>query len=158
MAKKSAIAVAGLLLAVAALVPASASAKHEGQVQHVKGRTSGLACNTAGSFTVNSTGRGTMLGRFTRTASGSGTLNGTTFEGSGTFTVVAANGDMLTGTFTSSSSEGTATVEATITGGTGRFEGVTGEVTETLHETTISEEGETICGTAVGRFSGTITF
>lgn len=158
MARKSAISAAGLLLVIAALAPASALAKHPGQVQHLKGRAKGISCNTAGNFTNESTGVGTMLGRFTRTASGSGVLNGTTFEGSGSFTVTAANGDMLSGTFTVVSIGDTATIEASITGGTGRFEGVTGAVTEVLHETVISEEGETICASDRGTFSGHLAF
>jgi hypothetical protein len=79
---------------------------------------------------VDATGTATVLGRFTLEAPH--TVNQATLTATGTYLIVAANGDTITADLA-----GTAvmvsppyvvaiTETATITGGTGRFEGATG--------------------------------
>ena len=76
----------------------------------------------------------------------------------GTYQFTAANGDMLTATFTGHSRPSPATpsvlliVEtATITGGTGRFAGATGSFT-------VQRSYDTVAGTTTGSFDGVISW
>ncbi len=103
---------------------------------------------------VDATGNATHLGRFTLDIphivnAGNGTANGT-------YEFTAANGDKVyatfTGTATPTATPGVLYIEeaATITGGTGRFAGATGNFTsERLYDR--------IAGTTVGSFEGTIS-
>jgi hypothetical protein len=106
-------------------------------------------------FTTESTGNATHLGKTSVVSEGTlilffedcflldGLTPGFVFRTSGTFTVTAANGDHLFGTFENegctnpdpaTAAIGT-TIEGsqTITGGTGRFEGATGSTTTFGH-------------------------
>ena len=103
---------------------------------------------------VEGTGNATHLGRLTWVA----TLvaNNATGEAVGSYQFTAANGDMLfadfTGQATPTATPGVLYIEetATITGGTGRFAGATGSFTsERLYDT--------IAGTTIGSFEGTIS-
>ena len=85
-----------------------------------------------GSLTFVGTGTGTHTGKFTAIASVTTYLDLTGYSVSAV--VTAANGDQINfsgnATFTSfSSTTATATGTGEITGGTGRFEGATGDVT-----------------------------
>lgn len=96
-------------------------------------------------------GEGTQLGRFD--VAFPHTVNFATATGVGTYTFTAANGDVLTATFTGQAQVGPVTSiveQATITGGTGRFAGATGSFTSRrlFHPAT---------GTTTGSFEGTIS-
>ena len=106
------------------------------------------------SVLVEAEGNATQLGRFTVAIPH--LVNTSTRTAVGTYVFTAANGDTLTADFTGHAApSGTpgilAIVEvATITGGTGRFEGATGTFTsERLFDT--------INLTTIGSFSGTIS-
>jgi hypothetical protein len=106
------------------------------------------------SVNVSADGSATQLGNFTLSIPHSVNLG--TRTASGEYLFVAANGDTLTATFTGTS---TPTEDptvlyieetATITGGTGRFAGATGSFTsERLYDT--------VEGTTIGSFEGTIS-
>jgi hypothetical protein len=136
MRKRRAIIVTGAVLAFAALAPASALAKAGGTDRPVKGTAVGdITATIPGlELTADTSGFLTHLGRTTGHFEGSGEIVGGNTLGEGTFTMVAANGDRLTGTFalTGSLPSGeahTATVVLTITGGTGRFVDASGTIT-----------------------------
>jgi hypothetical protein len=157
----------GLALAIAALAPASALAKAKGTDRPVKGSVSGTGEVTvaAGTFTLDSTGVASHVGKFTRHAEGTAVFPGPdTSETSGTFTVVAANGDKLYGTFTgtgtgvSNPAGHTDITVGTFTGGTGRFAGASGTVTEIAHVTPLSFDGTTQISNSEGTFIGQISY
>lgn len=98
-------------------------------------------------------GRGTELGHFTATLSFCGRDDNTLDTGTGTF--VAANGDLLNWTF-HGVSDGVHPVlhfisYVTFTGGTGRFEGVTGKAT-------VVGSFDDNTGTGPGDWFGILTF
>jgi hypothetical protein len=107
------------------------------------------------SVTVVATGTANQLGRFAVVIPHE--VNVVTRTATGEYQFVASNGDTLTATFTGASAPTPddptvlAIVEqATITGGTGRFAGATGSFTaERLYDS--------IAGTTVGAFEGTIS-
>ena len=106
------------------------------------------------SVLVEAAGSATQLGQFT--VSIPHLVNTSTRTAAGTYVFTAANGDTLTADFVGHAApSGTPgvlaiTEVATITGGTGRFEGATGSfTTERLFDT--------INLTTVGSFSGTIS-
>jgi len=103
---------------------------------------------------VTGSGHGTHLGRFTFAAPHE--VDTATRTASGVYTFTAANGDTLTATFTGTATP-TATpgvlqiVEtATVTGGTGRFAGATGEFT-------VTRLYDPAAGTTSGSFDGAIS-
>jgi hypothetical protein len=139
MPKHRGIIVLGLVLAFAALVPASALAKAGGTDRPVKGTALGDVTATIPGLqlTVDVSGVLAHLGRYTGHFEGSGEIVGDRTLGEGTFTVVAANGGQLTGIWTLNGSlpsgeVHTATVVLTITGGTGRFADASGTMTVPL--------------------------
>jgi hypothetical protein len=165
----------GLALAVAALIPASAMARRAGLETTNKGSIEGTACTNLTvvpfAFTTEGIGKGSGLGRFTLRATGSGIIDfiNDTYEGQGNWTMVTASGDMLEGTTKITVTEGaTAPVhedlaESTITGGTGKFAGVTGDVIEHATVTTVSTPEEIAltgisCSTTVSTFTAHLTY
>src|SRR5437867_844372 len=129
----------GLVLTALALLPLALPAMAEDHVPF-KGVEMGAA--SFGSFdfpslTITSTGEGeaTHLGHYTVT--GSIMINVLSGAVTGTFTLTAANGDMLFLTTSGEApppSEHPVTVDnVTITGGTGRFEGATGSWVQVGH-------------------------
>ena len=87
----------------------------------------------------------------------------TSFVFSGTTTLTAANGDELFTTFQGSGTNTSATTSmstsnVTITGGTGRFEGATGTVTETINSTLVSLVGTTATYHDTATDQGTISY
>ena len=143
------------LLAVSALaVPAAA-----GDLVPFKGSLGGDVTHTPVNdhtdfVVVEATGTATQLGQFEVTAEH--LVNTTARTAAGTYVFTAANGDTLVAEFTGRAAP-TATpgvlavVEtATITGGTGRFEGATGSfVVERLYDR--------VEGTTTGSFTGSIS-
>ena len=106
------------------------------------------------SVNVDATGNATHLGHFTLAIPHE--VNRTTSTATGSYHFTAANGDTLSADFTGQATPTTtpgvlSIVEtATITGGTGRFAGATGNfITERLYDT--------IAGTTTGSFNGTIS-
>jgi hypothetical protein len=107
------------------------------------------------SVNISASGNATQLGQFAVSIPHEVTV--ATRTATGTYLFVAANGDTLTASFTGHSaplpSDPTvlAIVEnATITGGTGRFEGATGSFTcERLYDS--------VAGTTTGSFDGAIS-
>src|SRR5262249_40287901 len=106
------------------------------------------------SVLVNAKGNATQLGQFTLAIPH--TVNVTTRTAIGTYQFTAANGDTLSADFTGQATPtptpGVLYIEetATITGGTGRFAGASGSLTaERLFDT--------VAGTTIGSFSGTIS-
>jgi hypothetical protein len=106
------------------------------------------------SVDVSADGTATLLGQFA--VSIPHEVNVVTRIATGDYLFVAANGDTLTATFTGQAMPTAdptvlAIVEhATITGGTGRFAGATGSfTTERLYDS--------VAGTTIGSFEGTIS-
>ena len=103
---------------------------------------------------VEGSGNATHLGKFTFDIPHR--VNRATRTASGSYHFTAANGDMLSADF-SGQSMPTATLgvisiteTATITGGTGRFDGATGSFTS-------ERSYDTLLGTSTGSFKGTIS-
>ncbi len=86
---------------------------------------------------VDVTGVATHLGKYTGHLEGTAEIIGGTVFGEGTFTLVAANGDQLSGTFALTGPPSSGAVHPvssvlTITGGTGRFADASGTMTVEL--------------------------
>jgi hypothetical protein len=158
MTPRTAIGLLGLTLAM--LSPAPASADAGGTDRPMTGTISGTVSLTAATGNVEGGGTGVMshFGAFTAYQEGSIAPRDGTYEGNTTWSLVAANGDTLTGTATLKV-EGppvgthTTTQISTITGGTGRFADATGTFTIVYHVTPLSFDGVT----AVNRVEGTTT-
>jgi hypothetical protein len=119
-------------LALATLVLTSAPASADASALHIRGKGTGtLRIDTeTGTFTGVETGVATHLGRYAVDMRGVSTISQDgNVEAHGTATIVAANGDKLMGTFTTSGRQPNLTVTVTITGGTGRFEHAGGTLT-----------------------------
>ena len=136
---RKAILLTGLVLAVTALNPTTALAKAGGTDRPAKGTALGDCTTPIPSLqlTCDTSGVSTHLGKFTSHSEGSAEIVGGRTLGEGTFTLVAANGDELTGTFTLNGVVPTGevhslTVVLTITGGTGRFADASGTITITF--------------------------
>ena len=157
---------AGLALAVAALTPTSALAKAGGTDRPLMGSSSGTSCTNVvtGDFTNDSTGIVTHVGEFTSHAEGSGAFTGpNTYEGSGTVTLVAANGDQVYADITITSTDASNPVHTdllvfTFTGGTGRFADGSGTATQILTVSTFSFDGTTACATTEGPIAGQVSY
>ena len=130
-----------------------------GEKVHFKGRLEAVETHTplAPPFVmidVDAAGEATHLGKFTLDIEAS--LNFKTKAAVGSYEFTAANGDTLTADFTGKASPtavpGVLYIEetATITGGTGRFAGATGSFT-------VERLFDTVTGTTVGSFEGTIS-
>ncbi len=134
---RKAIALGGLALAFAVLSPAAALANAGGTDRPIKGSGTGtITLNpVTGAFTGVVPGVSSHLGNVTVQIEGTGArLSDGSFAGSGTTTIVAANGDELTGTMTLTQTvlptgRTTTTVAVTITGGTGQFADASGTLT-----------------------------
>jgi hypothetical protein len=101
---------------------------------------------TTGAVTGHDSGVSSHLGRYTADIQGHAErADDGTLTGSGTVTIVAANGDQLTGPFTLSGDGETQTVVVTITGGTGRFTNASGTLTVICRSSgPPREEGDTL--------------
>jgi hypothetical protein len=140
MSIRKLIPLAGLVLAIAALAPASALAKKGGTDRPFKGKGTSMStfCLQTGMGSGDFTGVATHLGRYT----GHSEFHVTGFDAGppatfvlvGNVTLVAANGDELAGAFIDEAEE---TLEpeghighivVTIEGGTGRFADASGTI------------------------------
>jgi hypothetical protein len=160
------------LFAIALVAPAAAVAKRGGTDRPWKGRASGTLTFDLGTapFPATATGTGHLshFGKGTYTQTFTITLTGaTTFDIAGTQTIVAANGDSVSMTFTGSgelagpfgvgqTSETTAVF--TVTGGTGRFDDATGTLTSTVLTTIESIAGADVTATQNSRVRGRISY
>jgi len=145
MRKIRAIAVA-ISLALAALNVATAVSAAEASVP-IKGTGKGIVrFDTAtGALTVEKSGVSSQLGKYTVRIEGNATRSEDgVFTGSGTATFVAANGDQLWGTFTSSGRDGKTTSLITFTGGTGRFANASGTMTMDCDQGPARQEGSVL--------------
>ena len=102
---------------------------------------------------ITASGTGTHVGHFTLQMPH--LVNFGTATGDGTFTLTAANGDTLTGTFTGQADTSAPIFEieetGTINGGTGRFAGATGTIA--FHRLF-----DPAAGTTTGTIEGTLSF
>ena len=160
------VAVAGLVLALAVLGPSAALGKAGGTDRPVKGTTSGTVTGKLGSplgITIDLSGVATHLGKYSVHVDAVGVISGGEVLVDGTFTVVAANGDQLTGTttFTSPLSQlaevHTTTAFLTITGGTGRFADASGTITSQNLETPICFAEPSCPGLIIDTLEGQLT-
>ena len=165
MIKRKLMTLAGLALAVVALSPASASANAGGTDRPFMGTVSGtVSLNVlTGAMTADGEGVATHLGEYTTSLEGTATITPTGVFGSGTQTIVAANGDELTGTYTLSTPGApgvahTTTIVSTITGGTGRFSDASGTVTTVVEVSPISFNGVTLVNRSEGTTTGQISY
>jgi hypothetical protein len=126
------------LIASAFMLFASSGAAVAGDEKTIKGSDSGLFVTTPLEFPFVltqdvTTGHGTHLGKYTVVAQE--IINLLTLEVTeGSFTITAANGDTIVGTYSGQAAFASPTlitylVSGPITGGTGRFAGATGSIT-----------------------------
>jgi hypothetical protein len=176
MSFRKAMTLTGLTLAVAALTPVSAPAVAGGADRHVavKGSVSGMDSIDVSRLPIDQTlaieahvsGVLSHLGKTTAHLKGDGALTPQgTVAASGASTVVAANGDRLTGTFTL---EGPGPsnpprvhevmVEITITGGTGRFESASGVLRSTQQVTPLALDGPILHQASEGPVNGRFSY
>ena len=163
---RKAIMIAGLVLALGVLAPATALGKAGGTDRPVQGNGSGttvldLATLT---FVTDSTSVVSHVGRSTIHIDGVVTPTGpSTFTLAGSLTLTAANGDQQFGDFSGSgmndgSGGSTGTTATTITGGTGRFTGASGSVSGPFTQTPISMSATTATFATTFSLSGTISY
>lgn len=156
-----------LALAITALIPASALAEKNGAHLPSKGTISGTVTLTFTSattavFVSDCSGIGIHIGKFTCHFVGEGHLTALgTLEGESESVVTVANGDKLyeTGVITTTAllpTGHTSTSVDTIVGGTGRFEGATGEGVTVLQVTPLEEPipGVQFVNTYEGTYTG----
>jgi hypothetical protein len=135
MSIRKLIPLAGLVLAIAALAPASALAK----TWTLKGTTAGVtSIDEAGNLESHVTGRTSHGGKYTRLAWGSAATGAGTWHAT-----ILANDNQLWGSFTSAKEEidpgvFLQEIDVTVQGGTGRFAGICGTGEETDYLTVFS--------------------
>ena len=162
------IMIAGLVLAVGVLAPVGALAKAGGTDRPIKDNSSGtsvvdLATAPFG-FVSDVTGVGSHLGRTATHFDGAITFTSSdTITIAGSFVIIAANGDQLSGTFRGSGVddhsglvEGTSVY--TFTGGTGRFENASGSVPGTFRQELTSTGGGAATFAAHYTLKGAISY
>jgi hypothetical protein len=164
---RKAIMIAGLVLTLGVLAPATALAKAGGTDRPIQGKGSGTTVLDLPTltFTSDATGVVSHMGRATfHFENGVITPTGpSTFDVTISVTVTAANGDQLFGDVSGS---GTAdatggsqgTTVTTFTGGTGRFTGASGSASNPFTQTLISTDGVTSTFATEFSLSGTISY
>ena len=163
---RKAIMIAGLVLALGVLAPATALGKAGGTDRPIQGNGSGTTVLDLGTLAFVTDGTGTVshLGQTTVHLDGVLTPTGpSTFTIAGPLTLTAANGDQLFGDFSGSgtnvaSGGSTGTTATTITGGTGRFTGASGSVSGPFTQTPISMSATTATFATTFSLSGTISY
>jgi hypothetical protein len=157
---------ASLVLAVAALSPATALGAAKGTDRPVSGKTTSTSTVDLATGIGISDGSGQVshLGAFTFHNDFSGfTVTGNTFNWTQTATFVAANGDEIfatavgTGTLLPNNTS-EATLVSTITGGTGRFADASGTLTSSISSVTVSVVGTTITTNDTETHTGRISY
>jgi hypothetical protein len=157
---------AGLALALVALSPASAPAKAGGTDRPYKGTFSGTVSVNLQTLEITSdaTGVAAHLGKYATSLEGAIAITPEGTTGSGTQTIVAANGDQGTGTFTLSTPGlptdpgHTTTLVTTVTGGTGRFSDASGTLTSLSHVSPLSVDGVMLLNSFEGTTRGRISY
>lgn len=142
------------MVALAIAAPEVAAAKAGGTDRPLTDRSSGTTTLDNSTVPFSATGEGTStvthLGKSTYSLDYTFTPGAPgTFTVAGTAEIVAPNGDQVFGTFTGSGHNtgpqtSDTTVDVTITGGTGRFEGASGSFTGTVFSQTTSVVGTTV--------------
>ena len=163
---RKAIMLAGLVLALGVLAPATALGKAGGTDRPIHGNGSGTTVVDLGTLAFVTDGTGTVshLGQTTVHIDGVLTPTGpSTFTLAGSLTLTAANGDQLFGDFSGSgtnvaSGGSTGTTATTITGGTGRFTGASGSVSGPFTQTPISMSATTATFATTFSLSGKISY
>ena len=163
---RKAIMIAGLVLALGVLAPATALGKAGGTDRPAQGSGSGTTVLEIPSLAFVTDGTATVshLGQTTVHIDGQVTPTGpSTFTIAGPITLTAANGDQVFGDFSGSgtnvaSGGSTGTTATTITGGTGRFTGASGSVSGPFTQTPISTSATTATFATGFSFSGTISY
>ena len=166
MSTRKATMLAGLALALVALSPASALAKAGGTDRPVKGTVSGTVSVNVQTLamTADASGVATHLGKYSTSLEGTVAITAEGTAGSGTQTIVAANGDQATATYTLSTpglpttAAHTTTLVTTVTGGTGRFSDASGTLTSTTAVSPISFDGVTLVNGSEGTVRGRISY
>jgi hypothetical protein len=167
MSIRKTITLASLVLAVAALSPASTLAKAGGTGRPVKGKFSGtvtLKLLPGLPLTSDATGVASHVGKFSTHLKGNAAFTPDGIVGSGIQKIVAANGDQLTGTFTLESKgldptvAHETTVITTVTGGTGRFSDANGTLTAISSVSPISLVGVTLVNSSEGPITGQVSY
>ena len=163
---RKAIMIAGLVLALGVLAPATALGKAGGTDRPVQGNGSGTTVLDVATltFVTDSPSVISHVGRSTLHIDGVVTPTGPgTFTLAGSLTLTAANGDQQFGDFSGSgmndgSGGSTGTTATTITGGTGRFTGASGSVSGPFTQTPISMSATTATFATTFSLSGTISY
>jgi hypothetical protein len=163
--KQRGIIVVAVVIAFAALAPASGLAKAGGTDRPWKSSataTGRLDLATLQAASVGSA-QAAHLGKVTQTLTIALTPTAPgTFTGAGTTTIVAANGDQLFGAFTETLTRTPQHLEfafvITITGGTGRFADASGRLTGTGSSVITSIVGTTATSHQTFDSEGTITY
>jgi hypothetical protein len=134
------------VLALTILSPASALAKAGGSDRPLKGVGSGTISfdPATGAVSGEETGVSSQIGQYTVHIEGTGAPSGDGFTSSGVATIVAANGDELSGTYTLTSDGETHVIEFTVTGGTGRFADASGTLTVICTTVASSQVGDLV--------------
>ena len=152
-----------LMMSIICLVSSAAAASQD---RPFKGRIEGqFVATPTGDPTIfhsvaNAHGNATHVGRFTKVTSD--TFNIATGEVTGSFTMTTANGDLLTGQYSGYVIPETATtfswiLNATFTGGTGRFANATGAFVFAAQGEYYFAGGN-LYGTYTETFNGTISY
>jgi hypothetical protein len=167
MSIRKTITLVGLTLAVAALIPASGLAKAGGTERPVNGSGSGIVSINVGTgaVTADASGVATHLGDYTTHIDARIVkLNpdGTVVV-QGTQTVVADNGDHLTGPVTITGPAPTTSVHPstavmTVTGGTGRFADANGTLIVNNVATPFSFDGVTLLEKIDAAITGNLSY
>jgi hypothetical protein len=163
MPKHRALIVATVVLALAALVPGSVSAKAGGTDRSVQGSASGMDIFNVQTldFSADYTGIASHIGEYTGHFEGTFTVTRIVAAGGG-FTFVATNGDLLSGEFAlgellPGGTSHPVSIFLAITGGTGRFADASGSLDMTLQASPFSlDQGilrEPVEGTVTGKIS-----
>lgn len=163
---RTAMALVGLVLAFAAVSPASVLAKAGGTDRPVTGAGTGTISldPVTGAFTGDVPGVSSQLGKVAVHIDGVGVPNADgTITGPGTMRMVAANGDELTGTIalTQTALPGghtMTTVVVTITGGSGRFAGASGTLTVVCDSGPPDHVGEVLLITVHCKWTGQLSY
>ncbi|MGA6947167.1 MAG: hypothetical protein WBZ00_05370 [Solirubrobacterales bacterium] len=143
--------IAGLVLVLGLLAPATALGKPGGTDRPIQGNGSGTTVLDLGTLTFVTDGTGTVshLGKTTLHFDGVLTPTGpSTFTIAGPVTLTAANGDQLFGNTSGSgtldgSGNARGTLVTTFTGGTGRFTRASGSSGGTFSQVLITTNGVT---------------
>jgi hypothetical protein len=153
-----------LTVAIVATSSAAAAGNPAGRpVQGTRTTTTTLDLST-GVGTSTTSGDLSHVGAFTGQATEQFIpTSATTFTFTGTATLVAANGDELFASFAGSAAVTSATTSTgtntyTILGGTGRFAGASGTLTETINSTVVSIIGTTQTSDDTASIRGTISY